>query len=85
MILSVIGVKPAEFFAELYGLSGPYKGASESVAGRPAMQGESVVAVGGEYVKFEALLQGLAGLLVSKKIVTREELRAAVEAISRGE
>ncbi len=83
MILNVIGVEPAEFFAELYP-----PGSRDAWSREPAsrsLEPRTGVAVMQEFGEFKALLQGLAGLLVDKRIVASSELRTAVEAEARGD
>ncbi len=84
MILNVIGVDPAEFFAELYGLPGPSTAWPMRPGNPPVDQGQGVD-LRQELDKFRRLLEGLTGLLVGKQIVTSSDLRAVVEAEARGD
>ncbi|MEM7351786.1 MAG: helix-turn-helix transcriptional regulator [Acidobacteriota bacterium] len=76
-ILSVIGTDPAEFFAELYPMSGWGQNyaaqASASLPLSPAEMAEQERASR----ELTALLGGLLQLLAEKRIVTREELAVA--------
>ena len=65
LILKVIGVHPAEFFAELYGW--------------PTDSGE-VAEQAGQLRDLKGQVQGLTRLLLDKGLIRREELRAAVDA-----
>ena len=82
MILTVIGVKPEEFFAELYHL--PRPGWSKIPSG-PSMEQRQTIALGKDFKEFEAILQGLTRLLVDKGIVASSELIAAAEAEGAGD
>ena len=82
MILTVIGVKPEEFFAELYLL--PRPGWSKMSSG-PSMGQRQTIALGKDFEEFGALLQGLTRLLVEKGIVASDEVIAATEAEAQGD
>ncbi len=81
LILNVIGIDPAVFFAELYppAASGPglERGAR---MGLPAMAPGtgSVAELRGGYQGVRSLLRGLVDLLVNQEIISAEELSAAV-------
>ena len=77
MILTVISVKPEEFFAELYLL--PRPSWSNMPPGR-SMGQRQTIALGKDLEEFGALLQGLTRLLVEKGIVASDEVIAATEA-----
>ncbi len=69
LMLNVIGIDPAAFFAELYPpQNSAYLARS---AGYPA-------APQGDYREAQALLRGLVDLLVQREIISAEELSAAV-------
>ncbi len=70
LILGVIGIPAAEFFAELYATA-PYRSFGSAAAHPDAA--ESVA-------KLRAELNGMVDLLLEKKIITAEELSAAVHA-----
>ncbi len=83
MILNVIGVEPAAFFAEIYDLPGPDAGWPEKAARSSIGPGAPLAQ---DLEKFKRLLNGLVGLLVDKKIVAPSDLRAAVERVeARGD
>ncbi len=71
LILNVIGVDPAAFFAELYppgsfDYSGPMPGDPPDATLRR------------DYRSLRSLMRGLADLLVNREVITAEELAAAV-------
>ncbi len=76
MILHVIGVKPEEFFAELYGLGGPSSWSEKS----PERVQE--VPLWRELERLKEVLDGLVGLLVDQEVIASSDLRAAVEAVA---
>ena len=81
LILSVIGIDPAEFFAELYSPAGALYTAS-----RPApatMDPGQAREQQREFQELRGQLHGLVGLLVEKRVVSGEKLRVAVEAAER--
>ncbi len=84
MILNVIGVEPRDFFAELCAFPGPDTRSSKGPVDPFTEQGLRVDQAQ-ELEHLEAALQGLASLLVDKEIVAQSELRAAVEAVARGD
>ncbi len=83
LILNVIGVEPAEFFAELHGTFRPSTAWSERPVGVPMEQGQGV-SLGQEVAKFKAALEAVVGLLIDKRMVTSSDLRAAVEEAEAG-
>ncbi len=78
MILRVIGVKPEEFFAELYVLPRSSSGWAET-SSSPSMEPDA------DFEEFGAMLQGLTRLLVDKGIVAPNEVIAAAEAEAEGD
>ncbi len=70
LILNVIGVDPAAFFAELYP-AGPSD--RSLVSGGPPLE-----ALRGEYRGVRSLLRGLVDLLVNREIISADELSAVV-------
>ena len=72
LILNVIGIDPAAFFAELYPPD------VFARAGRPMPQDRSAAALSGDYRSVQSLLRGLVDLLVNQEVITAEELSAAV-------
>ena len=79
LILNVIGVDPAEFYAELYTTPGPAYGAFRP-APAPVYPGPAE-ALQGELRELRALLDGGAvGLLLKKRFITSRDLRAAAVA-----
>ncbi len=77
MILDVIGIAPAEFFAELY-----FPGGASRSFRPPTNAGSEKLRQ--QIERFRALLEGLVGLLVEKGIVNADDLRATAEAIAAG-
>ncbi len=74
LILSVIGVEPAEYFAELYRPQRSYYGAPAAAdAGQAA-------ALRQELPKLKAYLRAVRALLLDKGLISAEELAATVEA-----
>ena len=69
LILNVIGVDPADFFAELY---------PPEISASPAPGDRREAALRGDYRSVRSLLRGLVDLLVNQKVITTEELSAAV-------
>ncbi len=81
LILNIIRVDPAEFFAELYGPPGaPYAAARPGPA--PTYPGDAEVQ-GRELRAMQAQLQAMVGLLLEKKVITSRDLRAAGAAADR--
>ncbi len=78
MILNVIGVEPAEFFGELFGFREPSRAWSVRPARVPAAP-DQVGALQQELEEVKAMLEGMTGLLVDKKVIAPSDLRAAVE------
>ncbi len=78
LILDVIGVEPAEFFAELY----YYPGAPAGIAGSqwPSAgyqpPGESL---SGSFEEMRAMVRGLVWLLIDKEMIDVDELTASVK------
>ncbi len=75
-ILHVICVKPEDFFAELYGLSGPSRWSEKSPA--PVHD----VPFWRELERLKEVLDGLVGLLVDQGVIVSSDLKAAVEAVA---
>ncbi len=74
LILGVIDIPAAEFFAELYATA-PYRSfGSHGAAAHPKADTAESVA------KLRAELNGMVDLLLEKKLITAEELSAAVHA-----
>ena len=73
MILQVIGNRPEDFFAELYGPGpgGRSEGSARRLQDDPLRQ---------EIERCKALLEVLVGMLVERGIVASSDLRAAAEA-----
>ena len=65
LILNVIGIEPAEFFAELYPRAVPYAGVRPPGADEEQQRAE-----------LRALFDGVVRLLLKKGIVTVKELAA---------
>ena len=81
LILNIIGVDPAEFFAELYGHpEAPHAAASPDQA--PTYPGHAE-AQQRELRGLQAQLQAMVGHLLEKKLITSRDLRAAVAAADR--
>ncbi len=77
LILSVIGVEPAEFFAELYRPSRSYYGA------RAVREPSRTAALGQELPKLREYLRAVRALLLDKGLISADELADAVEAAGR--
>ena len=74
LILDVISVEPAEFFAELYYYPAPRAGASRpSGGGRP---GEELA---GDFEAMRAMVRGLVWLLIDKELIDVDDLTTAVK------
>ncbi len=83
LILNVIGIDPAAFFAELYPPAAGFgPGAGSTRPGLPAMAPGagtgSVAELQSNYQGVRSLLRGLVDLLVNQEIISAEELSAAV-------
>ncbi len=85
LILNVIGIEPAMFFAELY--PPPAYGVGRERGARPGRSAMAPPAAGGSVAEMESnyqgvrsLLRGLVDLLVHQEIITPEELSTAVHA-----
>ncbi len=76
LILSVIGVEPAEFFAGLYQPQHFYGRA-------PAMEPSTAEVLGGELPKLRAYLHAVRELLLDKGLIKADELVVAVDAAER--
>ena len=74
LILNVIGIDPATFFAELYPPD------SYAEAGQPMLSDRSTAALSGDYQAVRSLLRGLVDLLVNQEVISAEELSTAVHA-----
>ena len=84
LILGVIGVDPAEFFAELYFV--PRAGAFRQTDGKPPepraeRRGEELV---GTFEEMRSWVRGLVWLLVDKEVIDVDELTTAVKARKDG-
>lgn len=97
LILEVIGVKPGEFFGELYHFpQGETPRRSGDVYPAHGMSGYGSSMIhevtgdmeGGEFVRsfgeLRSLLRGLVRLLVDKNLINVDDLTAAVKAIDAG-
>ena len=75
LILSVIGVDPAEFFAELYypGAAMGYEG-----AGLRSLEQRGGDAAG-DFEEMRSLVRGLVWLLIDKELIDVDELTATVK------
>jgi transcriptional regulator with XRE-family HTH domain len=72
LMLNVIGIDPATFFAELY----PPE--TSAYFDRSAGPGHPAAVPQGDYREVQALLRGLVDLLVNREIISAEELSVAV-------
>ncbi len=77
LILKVIGIDPAAFFAELYGLEGP--SGSRLGLRSPQTKASSNGDLDREIGQVKASLESLVGLLLEKRIVTGRDLRASMQ------
>lgn len=82
LILNVIGVEPARFFAELYDFSAGSRGQRTQ---RPRLSHATPSPAGTrlpteELIQLQRLLQGLTNLLRQKNVISERSLREAVEA-----
>ncbi len=75
LILSVIGIDPTDFFAELYTYGSPYPSRRTPAP----TSSESTQAL----VSLRRELHDLIELLLEKQLISAEDLSAAVEAVSR--
>ncbi len=81
LILNVIGVDPAAFFAELYppGATAGLRASGATDLSGPAMPGGGPDSgLHGDYRSVRSLLRGLVDLLVNQDVISAEELAAAV-------
>ncbi len=81
LILNVIGIDPATFFAELYPPPASGSGLERGVRpGLPAMAPGtgSVAELHGSFQGARSLLRGLVDVLVNQEVISAEELSAAV-------
>ncbi len=76
LILSVIGVEPAEFFAELYRPRQFYPSA-------PAMEPNTAAVLGEQLPKLKVYLRAVSKLLLDKGLISADELDVAVDVASR--
>lgn len=74
LILGVIGVEPGEFFGELYHRRLGYLPPSP-------VDAEQVGQLHGEVRDLRTLIHGLTDLLLGERLITSEDLSAAVESI----
>ncbi|MCP3960361.1 MAG: helix-turn-helix transcriptional regulator [bacterium] len=76
LILSVIGVDPAEFFAELYYPSGPmgFEG-----GGPFPLQQRGGADAAGDFEEMRSLVRSLVWLLIDKELIDVDELTSAVK------
>ncbi len=72
LVLDVIGVDPADFFAEIF----PLDTSDQPV--QPFSGDASIASLRGEYQSARSLLRGLVDVLVNQKIITAKELSSAV-------
>ncbi len=77
LILNVIGVDPAAFYAELYPPGGDRSTRSSFPPPGSMARDRSSPGLRGDFHSVQLLLRGLVDLLVSRKIVTPEEIQAA--------
>ena len=80
LILDVIGVDPAEFFAELYyypGAPAGFGGGGWRSASAPDRAGEQLT---GNFEEMRAMVRGLVWLLIDKEMIDVDELTATVKA-----
>ncbi len=79
LILDVIGVDPADFFAELYypGVPGTFGAAGWRSAAGFDPPGERLA---GGFEELRALVRGLVWLLIDKELIDADELTANVKA-----
>ena len=77
LILDVIHVDAAEFFAELYAAYPPYTSGQPVPPTTEPVEGEDRLR---ELRELEALAGGLVALLLERRLITDDELVAAIEA-----
>ena len=87
LILDVIGVDPADFFAELYYVPGPIYPREARAIGparvRPPETGEDPGAEG-SFDEMQSLVRGLVWLLIEKELIDVDELTTAVKSRKDG-
>lgn len=85
LILDVIGVDPAGFFAELYYVAGPVysEGARAPGFARTAAAGDSPE-VSDDFDEMRSLVRGLVWLLIEKELIDVDELTTAVKSRKDG-
>ena len=81
LIVSVIGVEPAEFFAELYYPPGAAVGFGgvERYSQRPASVEDWGGQTSSNFEEMRSLVRGLVRLLIDKELIDVDELTAAVK------
>ncbi len=83
LILDVIGIDPAEFFAELYyypGVSARYGNAGWR---SPSADEESTLQLAESFEEMRAMMRGLVWLLIDKEMIDVDELADSVKARER--
>jgi transcriptional regulator with XRE-family HTH domain len=81
-ILHVIGVKPEDFWGEVYGFGGPYK-AQRHPPPKPRRPGDPPEIDPDELASLKKLLLGLVALLKKKSVIKAADLERAVAAARR--
>jgi Helix-turn-helix len=76
LILDVIGVEPADFFAELYYYPGAAGGGWRSTGGH----GQGGHPLAGGFEEMRAMVRGLVWLLIDKEMIDADELTETVKA-----
>ncbi len=75
LILDVIGVEPAEFFAELY-----YYPSAPAAHGTTTWRSPSTGPVASGFEEMRSMVRGLVWLLIDKEMIDVDELTATVKA-----
>ncbi len=80
LILDVIGVDPAEFFAELYYYPGAPAELGDARWRSPGGYGQPAGPLAGNFEEMRSMVRGLVWLLIDKELIDVDELTATVKA-----
>ncbi len=82
LILKVIGVKPEDFFGEIYHFGGPYRRRERAGRAAPSPAAEAAALVA-DLRGSMALFRRLVGLLKQKRLITAADLDRALDEVRR--